>query len=257
MAAVLIAASSWMVLGSSAPDALAHIGPSVRENNRYLKLTLFGNRVRLLYTFYVGEVPGAQARQRMDANRNGQLEDAESKGYSETVAQTVGSNLELTVDGAMTPLTWQSVDAGIGIPTVNAGAFSVDMVAWLCVNAELPSHSLALFDHWVPPTPGETELRIEESPGVVVRKATLGSDGTVSQLRARWVGATPMDKLGLHVTFDVDATEADTTAANGCGEVTPATGDSSKPSGGRTWLVFAGIGVLVVALAGIGFARRR
>ncbi len=250
MMAALIAA----VVGSLAPYSAAHIGPSVRENNRYLKLTLLGGRVRVLYTFYVGEVPGAQARRRMDENGDGVLQPAEAKAYANKVAETIAASLAVTVDGVATPVAWDSVDPGLGTATVNAGAFSIDMVAWLCLEPSKPKHAIVLFDHWTPPTPGETELRIEESPGVVARRAALGDDAPVSQLRARWVGTTPLDKLGLHLSFDVDAKEADLTPGRGCVETAAAETSPTTPS--RTWMVIAG-GLAAVALAGIGIAASK
>ena len=49
--------------------SFAHVAPSERENNRYILVAPLGDRVRLAYTVYMGQVPGRQARDRINANR--------------------------------------------------------------------------------------------------------------------------------------------------------------------------------------------
>ncbi len=237
--------------------AHAHIGPSVRENNRYVKLTLLGNRVRLLYTYYLGEVPGRQARHRMDANRDGVLDDAEQARFGADIAATVATNLDVTVDERRVPLQFGTVSVGVGTPTVDAGAFSVDLVTWLCLDdaATQTRHDIVLFDHWRPPQPGETELRVEESPGVEVSRSTFGSDGTVSQLKFKWVetrGPRPHDVQGLYLAFDVDPNTADM-AVDQCAPPEPPADRATPVS---HWVLYAiGGGALLVLIA-VAIARR-
>jgi hypothetical protein len=233
--------------------AHAHIGPSVQENNRYVKLTVLGNRVRLLYTYYVGEVPGRQARRRMDADRDGALSADEAEDFGAKLAATVAASLELTIDDERIPLKWTSVDVGLGTPTTAGGAFSVDLVRWVCLTTPASSlqHRIELFDHWQPPRAGETEVHIEESPGVTVGRSTFGRDGRISQLRFKWAESRPphpLDTDGLFVTFTVDPATADVTVAPSCDAVEPAR-DTSQ--GERSWLVYAALaGTLLALVAG-------
>lgn len=233
--AAVVVATLWSA------GARAHVGPSVRENNRYLKLTLLGNRARLLYTYYVGEVPGARLRPRLDKNGDGVLSDAEARAFGDEVAATVASNLELTVDGAPVAITWERVDVGLGTPATNAGAFSVDLVAWICADGAA-EHTLVLHDHWKPPEAGETEVRVEESPGVRVARSTFGADGPHSQLRFKWIGgAGPIDRDGLHVAYAVDTATADMTPHPAC-----AAAETTRPatSPSRVWLLALAAAVL-------------
>jgi len=243
------------------PVAHAHIGPSVTQNNRYVKLTLLGNRVRLLYTFYVGEVPGQQARRRMDADRDGAISEAEARGYGDEIAAEAAANLTLTIDGVAVPLDWTNIDVGLGTPTTVGGAFSVDLVMWACLASPATAldHELVLFDHWQPPEPGETELRVEESPGVTVSSSRLG-DSRVSQLRFKWIESRPphpLDVAGLTVQFHVDPSEADVGAAQECGPATAAS--AAGTAGARTWLTrLALAGAVVIAIAAaVAIGRRR
>ncbi len=237
--------------------AHAHIGPSVQENNRYIKLTVLGNRVRLLYTYYIGQVPGRQARHRMDANRDGVLDDEEQARFGAEIARTVAANLEITVDETRVPLQFGTVSVGVGTPTVDAGAFSIDLVTWLCfdVDAARTRHDIVLFDHWRPPQPGETELRVEESPGVEVSRSTFGSDGTVSQLRFKWVESQdprPLDVQGLYLAFDVDPSTADM-AVDQCAPPRPPA-DQATPA--SRWVLYAVVGGALLVLIAVAIGRR-
>ncbi len=235
--------------------AHAHIGPSVQENNRYVKLTLLGNRVRLLYTYYMGEVPGRQARHRMDANRDGVLDEEEQRRFGADIAATVAANLDISVDDKRGPVQFGTVSVGVGTPTVDAGAFSVDLVTWLCLDdaATQTRHDIVLFDHWRPPQPGETELRVEKSPGIEVSRSTFGSDGTVSQLRFKWVetrNPRPLDAQGLYLAFDVDPNTADM-AVDQCAppETIPAHRTASRWA---LYAVFGGAALLVLIAVASG-----
>ena len=61
--------------------AAAHVAPSVGDNNRYLKLTPMGDRVRLSYTVFYGEIPGAGMRGAIDANHDGTIDRAERAAW--------------------------------------------------------------------------------------------------------------------------------------------------------------------------------
>jgi hypothetical protein len=134
----------------------AHVGPSVDDNNRYLKLTPGADRVRLAYTVFFGEVPGAQMRRSLDGNRDGQISDAEAKAYGDKLAAEVAPSLEITVDGITWRVTWSTVTVGMGTPSVTAGAFSVDLVGYLCLPSARGRHAVLLRDRFRVPRPGET-----------------------------------------------------------------------------------------------------
>src|SRR3954468_2766842 len=101
--------------------ARAHVAPSVDDNNRYLKITPAADRVRIAYTVFFGEVPGAQTRPSIDADHDGRISDAEAQTFGGKLGGEVGPSLELTIDGATQPVTWTTVAVGIGAPEVAAG----------------------------------------------------------------------------------------------------------------------------------------
>src|SRR4051812_7455274 len=171
--------------------AAAHVAPSVGDNNRYLKLTPLGDRVRLAYTVFYGEVPGAELRKAIDTNHDGAIDDAESQAFGGRIADQLVGALELTVDGARRPVTWSQVVVGMGTPSATAGTFSIDLIASICVTPARGSHAIELRDRFELAHPGETEIRFEDSPGVAIDRARVGDDGDPG-IDFKIIGPTPV-----------------------------------------------------------------
>jgi len=167
----------WFVLAITlaASPALAHVAPSVDDNNRYLKITPGADRLRLAYTVFFGEVPGAQMRRTVDANHDGTISDAEAQAFGDKLGAEVASSLELTLDGHPLPVAWTTVSVGMGTPQTAGGAFSVDLVAWPCLASVRGKHTVALRDRFRIPRPGETELKVEDAPGISIEHARVGA----------------------------------------------------------------------------------
>ena len=185
LTAVGLAGLAW-----PAPAA-AHVAPSVGDNNRYLKLTPLGDRVRLAYTIFYGEIPGAELRRTIDANHDGAIDDAESQAFGSRVARELAAALDVTVDGARQPIAWTQVVVGMGTPQTAGGTFSIDLVAALCVAPPRGVHAIELRDRFVLSRPGETEIRFEDSPGVTVDRSRVGDD-TEPGFDYKIIGPTPV-----------------------------------------------------------------
>ena len=227
----------------------AHVAPSVDDNNRYLKLTPLGDRVRIAYTVFFGEIPGASERRGIDANRDGRIDDAEAHAFGEKLAGQVASALELDVDGARQPVRWTTIDVGMGTPDVAAGSFSVDLVAYPCLPAARGRHRLVLRDKLQLTNPGETEVKVEDSPGVTIDHARVGAADDPSYDYKFVGGGGPLGDEGLDLQFDAGP-RAQVTADNVC--VGPTKGGASR----LPWLL-AGGAVVVLGAAGSLFALRR
>jgi hypothetical protein len=148
----------------------AHFAPSPNENNRYAKVLILPDAVRVSYTVYFGERPGALERARMDTNRDGQLSDAETRAFGAALLAELAPSLVVTVDGMPAKAAlWRLTDVGLGTPVVAGGSFSVDVALEVPFgDAPHPEHTLRFDDQWLPPTPGEAETRLEPAPGVTV-----------------------------------------------------------------------------------------
>lgn len=228
----------------------AHVAPSVDDNNRYLKLTPLGDRVRIAYTVFFGEIPGAQERRGIDANHDGQISDAEANTFGQRLASQVVANVELEIDGTRTPLTWQTVDVGMGTPDVAAGAFSVDLVAYPCLRTVRGRHRLKLRDKMVLTNPGETEVKVEDSPGVSIDHARVGPADDPSY-DYKFVGAGgPLADDGLDLQYNAGP-KAPVTADGTC---------KAEAPGGRSllpWLLGGGALVIVAGAVTFMTVRRR
>lgn len=158
----------------AAGSAAAHVAPSVDDNNRYLKVTPAADRVRLAYTVFFGEVPGAQTRKTIDADRDGRISDAEAQAFGVRLAGEVAPALEVTLDGTTRPVVWSTVAVGMGTPSTAGGAFSIDLIAWLCLPSARGTHTVLVRDRFRIPRPGETEVKVEDALGITIDRTRVG-----------------------------------------------------------------------------------
>jgi hypothetical protein len=241
-----------ITLGGAAAAA-AHVAPSVDDNNRYLKLTPLGDRVRLAYVIFYGEVPGARLRPSIDADRDGSISDAEGRAFGAKIAGELAAALDVSVDGAPQRVAWTTISAGMGSPRVAAGSFSVDLVAYLCLPAARGRHEVRLFDRFRVPRPGETEVKIEDSPGVRIERARIGDHADASG-GFRFVGpGGPLSDRGLELAFTAGE-QALVPADGACGAARA--GSRAPPAGGIVFAI-AGAAALGCALAGGAVLVRR
>jgi len=181
--------------------AIAHVAPAVGDNNRYMKLTAQGDRIRLAYTVFYGEAPAAALRQAIDTNHDGAIDDAESQVFARQIAADVAAALVITIDGAPRPVAWSQVVVGLATPKVAAGAFSIDLVASLCLTVPRGAHAVVFRDHYPLARPGETQVKVEDSPGVTITTSRIG--GAVDEAHDyTLVGPSgALDTEGLELTF--------------------------------------------------------
>lgn len=240
----------WLLVAmiTVAPRALAHVAPSVDDNNRYIKVTPQADRIRIAYTVFFGEVPGAALRPALDTNRDGAISDGEAQAYGDRVAADVIGSLELAVDGSARRLGWKQVVVGMGSPQVaGAGAFSIDMIAYVCLAKPGGRHAFVLRDRFRVPKPGETEVRVEDGPGITVAHARIaGGDALANDFKLVGPGG-PLSDAGLDVAFTA---RADAPRSGECAV-------AAEPSGVPwPWIGIAAAGVLGVA-AGVLYRRRK
>ena len=228
--------------------AAAHVAPSVDDNNRYLKVTPFGDRVRLAYTVFFGEVPGAIARRDIDTNRDGQLSEAEGHAFGLAIASQVAAGLLVEVDGKVVAMPWASVDVGLGTPEVAAGSFSVDLIGYACLPTARGKHELVVHDRYRIAHPGETEVKVEDAPGIAIAKAHIGPANDPSH-DFRFAGpGGPLSDDGLELAFDAGPRST----------VTPDAVCRAAPAGSRSWLIYAAIiGAVVVVLGAVVVVLKR
>jgi hypothetical protein len=228
----------------------AHVAPSVDDNNRYLKVTPQADRVRLAYTVFFGEVPGKAARPTLDKNRDGTISDDEAQAWGDRLAADVLADLDVTVDAKQQRIVWKAVSVGLGSPTTDGGSFSIDMIAYLCFPGR-GHHTATVRDRYRVPNPGETEVLVEDGPGIKIEHARIGSATALSN-DFKFVGpGGPLTDDGLDVAFVAD----DTAPASNDGACVAAPSAPSNDAG-PPWLVI-GIAGAVVAAGTILLAYKR
>jgi len=244
----------------AATRAAAHVAPAIGDNNRYLKLTPLGDRVRIAYTVFYGELPGAALRRAIDANHDGAIDDAESEAFGARIAREVAAALDVAIDGARQPVAWAQVVIGLGTPEAAAGAFSIDLVAWLCVAPPRGKHALLLRDDFRLERPGETEVKVEDSPGVTITATRIGgADDEANDYKLVGPsGALATDGLDLQYTAGDTAVVTADAICRGPGA------DRALPTGAIAGtavviaVVVAGLGAgIVAALVALRARRRR
>jgi hypothetical protein len=240
---VRIALSLLLVVSAAAN---AHVSPSVDDNNRYLKVTPQADRVRVAYTVFFGEVPGAKLRPSLDTNRDGSISDGEAQAYGDRIAADVLAAMEIAVDGKQQRFGWKTVSVGLGSPTVNAGSFSVDMIAYLCLAHARGRHTVRITDRYRVPKPGETEVRVEDGLGIRVERAAIG-DASALNNDFKLVGpGGPLSDDGLDIAFDA----SDKAPLGGEGCVAAVAAPTEKRS--YFWIgVIAGVALAVLIAIGL------
>jgi len=199
--------------------------------------------VRLVYTVYFGERPGAGERRKMDRNRDGTIDDAESRELAAVLLRQATPFVVVELDGKASPAPWTVADVGLGVPSVTGGSFSVD----LTMEAALPpgpEHSLWLEDRWPIPDPGETEVRVEAAPGVDVLASHPQRTGKGVMLNYRYVGVGGPEH-GMLVRFKVDPSQ-----------VAPPPPAPKRRASRWLWWVLAGVGLGLCGMT-IAVAIRR
>lgn len=226
----------------------SHVAPSVDDNNRYLKVTPLRDGFRLAYTVFFGEIPGAAERRKIDANRDSRIDDAEAKRFADKVGAEVAASIDVETDGVAQRVQWSVVSPGMGTDAVAAGSFSIDLIAFVCMPGTTgPSggtHRVRLRDQFRIPKPGETEVKVEDSPGVTIRRARVGAADDPSH-DFKFVGpGGPMSDDGL----DLEYAATDKTPALPDGSCAPA---AAATASGGSWRIL-GIAAAIGLAIGIG-----
>jgi len=168
-------------------------------------VTLLPDTVRIAYTVFFGDRPGLIERRRIDANGDGLLDENEAKTFSTRLHAEIVPLIDVKIDGAPPGAPWRVADLGLGTPTTQAGAFALDLVLVAPIDPARETHTVWIEDRWKIPEPGETEVRIEESPGVHVVESHARRDGRGAVLDFKFLGhATTPGERGLFVSYRVD-----------------------------------------------------
>ena len=169
------------------------------------------------------------------------------------LAAQIAAVMEVEVDGKVQPVKWDVIDLGMGTPVVDAGSFTRSI--WsriLCFAIARGHHKILIKDRFRVPHPGETEVKVEDSPGVTIDRARIGAmDDPTHDYRFAGPGG-PVSDDGLELVITAGP-KSSVTADETCSAAPPAS-SSRVP-----WTILAIIAGVVVAgiLAVVAIRRRR
>jgi len=228
----------------------AHAHPEFNpvSTNRYVKLNLVSpTSVRLAYTVMYGAAPAAAMRQQADTNRDGTLDESESRSLGTRLQAAVAAGLELTVDGKRVQPVFETPQVGLAGAEVGPSAFSVDLIARID-GLSAGAHELRLDDHTELASLGETEVRIEEAPATQLVSSfrgapTPGVTERETKFLFRGDKRSALEDRSVTLRFAPASASPSTTAV------------AVKPRSRAPWLYGAGLAVLLTMI-GVGLRRR-
>ena len=224
--------------------------------NRYARLDLYADALRILYVIDMAEVPAFQEREALDPNGDGDVGAEEQAAYLAARAPALLANLSLSVDGE--PLTLRSRQAGLDRPPGQGGLETLRlMFLFEAPVAESGLVPLRLRDDNYAGRIGWREIVVRPGAGVAVSGAEayvldradalrvypedlLRSPPDMSQASFRWQPGTGASAPALSAA-------ADRTAP------VPAARPGGSPASAFVGLIDLGEVVLVSILAAFGF----
>jgi hypothetical protein len=200
--------------------------------DRYVKLVAEDGRLRVVYSVSYGPMGAADARQRMDANRDGRLTVTEAKAGARALGARLAREARLTVDGDPVALRWDEVFVGPPSGPVDTSPLTIELSAAV----ELPD--------------GESVVRLVDVPTLEnVERSDYGFEARPpAELLASGSGDTPSAQERLVSFLDRRARGPRVVSAR----VRLPVGASRT-----AWIAAGASAALIVAGVGVWFVRRR
>jgi ABC-type nickel/cobalt efflux system permease component RcnA len=107
--------------------------------NRYSRLEIYEDQVRLRYVLDMAEIPTFQEMSRLDLNRDGQVDDAEGNLYASTKAKELRPNLRMAVNDKTLELVLVPQSPEVLLLPGQAGLKTLRWTAWF--KAALPQQA--------------------------------------------------------------------------------------------------------------------
>lgn len=206
--------------------------------NRYSRLEVGGERIRILYVLDIAEIPAVQERQVADVDRDGTVSEAEWTAYAQPKAAALAANLSLAVDGQPVPLTVAASQATTapgqaGLPLVRLEA---------TLDGLLPtgaSQRRGTFQDRNEPTRiGWREIVVQSGPNAEITESTVPAEGITEELRSypQDLLSSPLNQRQADFGFTVAGTAA--TGGPAVAGISPAasSGPPGRPTDGFTSL---------------------
>jgi nickel/cobalt transporter (NicO) family protein len=180
VAAIAAPLLALMVAGLSRPEPAAAHPLGNFTVNRYSRLELYSDAVRVRYVLDMAEIPAFQEIEEIDTNGDRETDPAESEAYLGRQATDIKDNLHLSIDGSTVALELLSSD--VSYPEGQAGLRTLRI--GLLLHSPTAANNVALDyrDDNYSDRVGWKEIVVRPAQGVEVSSSSVASDDISSEL---------------------------------------------------------------------------
>jgi ABC-type nickel/cobalt efflux system permease component RcnA len=202
LTAALFAALAFVALGAMrAPSAEAHPLGNFTVN-RYSRIELYGDALRLQYVLDMAEIPAFQEADTIDRDGDGANSQDEQEGYLAAKAAELRESLGLRLNGERADLT--VLATGIAFPEGQAGLNTLRIT--MLLQARMPSGPVTLdfADGNYSDRVGWKEIVVRPADGVVLSSSTASAEDVSRELTVypQDLLTSPLDVRSASATFD-------------------------------------------------------
>ncbi|TLY30866.1 MAG: hypothetical protein E6K56_06325, partial [Ignavibacteria bacterium] len=151
--------------------------------NRYTRIDLAGEAIRLVYVMDVAEIPSIQEFTKIDRNGDGNVDDQERNRYAKETTTRIADEFRLTVDGgeaAVRPTHYE-----VSLPEGQGGLRTIRLVSTFEVflSRDRGTHEIGFIDHNFDDRIGWKEILVKPLEGITLNRSSVGEEDITNELR--------------------------------------------------------------------------
>ena len=202
-----------VVASALALAVLALLRPSAAEAhplgnftiNRYSRLDLYSDAVRIRYVLDMAEIPAFQELPQIDTNGDGDLSRSENDAYLAFKSPEIAANLQLEIDGS--PQTLSVLSSTVGYPEGQAGLRTLRLTLVLDAPLSGSDAQLKYHDDNYADRVGWKEVVVRPADGVELKRSSAPANDVSAELTSYPVDliSSPLDVTSASVSFSASA----------------------------------------------------
>jgi len=203
----------WILLALLAPvvalSTISFFHPAAAEAhplgnftiNRYSRLDLYSDAVRIRYVLDMAEIPTFQELPQIDTNGDGELSQSENDAYMAAKSREIAGKLELAIDGSRQPL--RVLSSTIGYPAGQAGLRTLRLTLVLDAPVSGSDARLEYRDGNYADRVGWKEVVVRPADGVLLRGSSAPEKDVSAELTSYPADliSSPLDVTSASVSF--------------------------------------------------------
>ena len=170
--------------------------------NRYSRIELYSNAIRIRYVLDMAEIPTFQEMERIDADGDGEVSDAERDAYATGKAGELLDGLRLTVNGSRAEL--RPLSRELSFPPGQGGLETLRLGLILESPVSAAEPAVEYTDANYSDRIGWKEIVVRPAEGVRLLDSTASTEDASDELRAypRDLLSSPLDVREARFTFE-------------------------------------------------------